>query len=129
MAGISTHITIKNLPEIRYAFSKAPRLMGDEMKNALTKSAIYLEGQSKMNTPVLTGNLRASHVFDVSGFGLQMKATVGPTADYAVFVHEGTRFQRPQPFLRDAVDSSTPQIQDFFVTAVQNVFDKIGRMT
>lgn len=124
----AVNIRITNIEEIRYAFRQAPRLMNNELKDALTKSAINLEGISIMNSPVKTGYLRASHEFKVDGMGLDMKATIGPTADYAVFVHEGTRFQRSQPFLRDAAESSLLETSDYFQEAVQNVFDKIGHM-
>ena len=125
--SFTTTIKITNLPEIRRAFDKAPRLMNDELKQALTKSAINVEAKSKINTPVATGYLRASHAFKVSGSGLSMKAEIGPTADYAVFVHEGTRFMRGRPFLQEAAESSDWEIQGYFTKAVQNVLDRIGR--
>ena len=123
------NIKIKNIEEIKRAFSQAPHLMNQEMKTALTRSAITVQGQSMQNSPVLTGRLRSSHVFTVSGEGIGMKAEVYPTVDYGIFVHEGTRYQRPQPFLRDALEQSTKDIQDDFTRAAQNVFDKIGRAT
>ena len=122
-------IKIKNADEIRRAFGQAPRLMNQELKGALNRSAITVQGASMQNTPVLTGRLRSSHVFAVSGSGMGMQAVVYPTANYGIFVHEGTRFQRPQPFLKDGLESSADEIQGYFQKATQNVFDKIGRQT
>jgi len=120
-------IKIKNINEIRQAFSQAPRLMNQELKDALNRSAITVQGRSMQNTPVLTGRLRSSHVFAVSGSGMGMQAVVYPTANYGIFVHEGTRFQRPQPFLKDGLESSADEIQGYFQKATQNVLDKISR--
>lgn len=125
MAQVS--IKIKNINEIRQAFSQAPNLMNRELKDALNRSAITVQGRSMQNTPVITGRLRSSHVFAVSGSGMGMQAVVYPTANYGIFVHEGTRFQRPQPFLKDGLESSADEIQGYFQKATQNVFDKISR--
>jgi HK97 gp10 family phage protein len=122
------HIEIKNIAEIRRAFDQAPRLMNSEFKDALQRSAIQVQRESMIRTPVLTGRLRASHTFDVSGSGLQMKAEVGPTVNYGMFVHEGTRFMKGRPFLKEGADASLNEIDDYFTKATQNVFDKIGRM-
>lgn len=123
----SFNIKIKNIEEIKRAFSQAPRLMNQEMKDALNRSAITVQSASMQNTPILTGRLRSSHVFNVSGSGIGMQAVVYPTAEYGIFVHEGTRFMKARPFLKDGVESSKDEIQGYFTKAVQNVFDKIGR--
>ncbi len=122
------HVEIKNIAEIKHAFGQAPRLMGDAFKQALQKSAVQVQRESMIRTPVLTGRLRASHTFDVSGSGLQMKAEVGPTANYGMFVHEGTRFMKGRPFLKEGADASLVEIDDYFTKATQDVFDRIGRM-
>lgn len=127
------HIEIKNIAEIKHAFGQAPRLMNDAFKQALQKSAVQVKRESMLNVSdnmvnVRTGRLRSSHRFSVSGSGLQMKAEVGPSVSYAVFLHEGTRFIRARPFLKVAAESSLDEIDDYFTRATQDVFDKIGRM-
>lgn len=121
------HITIKNLPQIKAAFESAPRLMGQGIKKAVTDSTFLIEGRSKKRTPVLTGFLRSSHRTSFQGSGLGFKGTVEPTAKYAGFVHEGTRFMRARPFLREAVQESELNIESLFVKEIQNVLDRIGR--
>lgn len=121
------HIEIKNIAQIRAAFSQAPRLMGEAFKGALTKSALQVQRESMINTPVLTGRLRSSHTFRVSGSGLNMQAEIKPTADYGMFVHEGTRFMKGRPFLKEGAEASLQEIDDYFTKATQDVFDKIGR--
>lgn len=127
------NIQIKNLAEIRYAFSQAPRLMESEFKQALVKSGLTLASKSAELSPVKTGQLRSSHWLrgnggvDIKGGGLKMSAEVGPTVDYAMFVHEGTRFMKARPFLKEGAELVTHEIEGFFTDAVQNVFNKIGR--
>lgn len=120
-------IEIKNIAQIRAAFSKAPRLMSEAFKGALQKSALQVQRESMIRTPVLTGRLRSSHENFLSGSGLQMSATVEPTANYGMFVHEGTRFMKGRPFLKEGAYASLQEIDDYFTRAVQDVFDRIGR--
>lgn len=120
-------ITIKNLPQIRAAFGMAPRAMSRELSGAIKKSTFLVEGESKRKTPVDTGFLRNSHVTRFMGGGLNYAGIVEPTAFYAGFVHEGTRYQKAQPFLREGLEASEMRIEDLFRIAVQNVFDEIGR--
>jgi hypothetical protein len=119
---------IENAEQIKLAFGMAPELMQVELRAGLTKAAIELQQSAMLHAPVKTGYLRASHVFNVSGFGLDMRAEVYPTADYGVFVHEGTRFQRAQPWLKESLEAIGYEINNILTKSVQNVFDKIGRM-
>lgn len=127
-------ITIKNLPQIRAAFAKAPKFMSEEYGQALKKAGYAVMTKSMQTTPVRTGFLRSSHLqrgqggVSVSGSGTSMKAEVGPTADYAIFVHEGTRFMRPRRFLKTALLSSEGEIQQLFTKATQNALNKIARL-
>lgn len=124
---LNVRVQIKNVPQIRAAFSAAPRIMRDNFRKALTKSAVLIKSQSMIRTPVLTGRLRSSHTFNVSGFGMGMQAEVGPEAYYGIFVHEGTRFMTGRPFLKEGAEASIQQIEDFFTQAAQNGLDDIGR--
>lgn len=119
------NITITNLPEIKAAFAKAPRLMTAQLNLAIKKSLFIVEGRSKRNTPVLTGRLRSSHR---SIFG-NLKGEVGTHTNYDMFIHEGTRFMRPRPFLRTAVIQSDPDINKYFTQAVDKVLSEIASNT
>lgn len=116
-------IEIKNLRQIKDAFGKAPKRMTKALNEAIQKSIFTIERQSKINTPVRTGFLRASHQSIFSN----LRGETGPTASYSVFVHEGTRFMRPRPFLMEAVKTSDRQVQDFFKQAVQDTLNDIAR--
>jgi HK97 gp10 family phage protein len=116
-------ITITNLPQIRAAFGKAPRLMTTELNTAIKKTIFTIQGKSMRNTPVLTGRLRASTSSQFSN----LRGEVGTHVNYDIFVHEGTRFMRARPYLRDAVQESNPEVNQYFTQAVDNVLNQIGK--
>lgn len=118
-------VQIKNLPQIRAAFRKAPALTVRRVNDAIKKSAFNIERESKIRTPVLTGFLRASHQTRFS----MLKGEIEPMANYAGYVHWGTRRMRGRPFLLQAVETSEHAIQRFFTEAVQMVLDEIARDT
>lgn len=115
-------ITITNMPQIRAAFARAPLLMAAELDKAIQLSVLNIQRKSMINTPVLTGRLRASTASKFS----HLRGEVGTHTNYDVYVHEGTRFMAARPYLRDAVEDSSLEIQTTFKRAVQNVLDKIG---
>lgn len=58
------------------------------------------ERDAKILAPVDTGNLRSSIGSDIDG----LTGSVGPTAEYAEYVEEGTSRQAPQPYMGPATD-------------------------
>ena len=121
MPNITVRIT--NLAEIQAAFKSAPIKMARNLNDAIRRSALAIQRQSMINSPVLTGNLRASHqsIFE------PLKATIQPMANYAIFVHECTRYMKARPFLLEAVEAETENINDNFRKAVQDTLDEIAR--
>jgi HK97 gp10 family phage protein len=77
-----------------------------EPQALLTQIAFIVEAAAKPRTPVLTGNLRRSIHSRVEA----NKAYVGSNVSYAIFVHEGTAHMAARPFIRDAIEESTPKI-------------------
>lgn len=117
------NITISNLPEIRAAFNKAPALMTNSLNGAIKLSIFSIGADSRRNTPVLTGRLRASTLEQYSN----LKGEVGTHTNYDTFVHWGTKFMRARPYLLDAVQSNAQKVEGFFTKAVQDVLDQIAR--
>lgn len=121
MAAIS--ITITNLPEIKAAFRKAPSLMKNELNTAIKKTVLTIQASSMRNTPVRTGRLRGS----TSSEFADLKGQVGTHTNYDVYVHNGTRYMKARPYLKDAVDQENEITQRFFYEAVNNTLSKIAR--
>jgi hypothetical protein len=125
MATNDINITIKNLPQIKAAFAKSPLLMIKELNFAIQHSVKTIEQRSRDTTPVDTGFLRASHYAIFSN----LRGEVGTNMQYDIFVHEGTKFMRARPYLRNAIKSSQGTVDHNFKRAVEIVLDKIGSDT
>lgn len=64
-------------------------------QEAIEEYAFSVERESKIETPVDTGRLRSSIVTDIGN----LHARVAPHVNYAVFVHEGTKYMKGRPFM------------------------------
>lgn len=65
---------------------------------ALEEIGLVAEGYAKRLCPVDTGRLRGSITHVTSGHS----AYIGTNVEYAPYVENGTRRQKPQPFLKPA---------------------------
>lgn len=120
---MDVQIKIKNLAQIRAAFLLSPALMKKNLAKAIAVSTFKVGRNSRINTPVDTGRLRASTRERVTPF----KGVVSTNVSYSTFVHEGTRYMRGRPFLRNALESNEPFIQEQFRKATQDTLNTIGR--
>lgn len=116
-------IKIKNLPQIRAAFRRAPFLMTKYLNIAIAQSIYSLKADSQRNTPVDTGRLRASTYTQLGN----LRGEVGTNVNYDVYVHEGTKYMRGRPYLRMAADQNKDNIERFMTLAVQRTLNEIGR--
>lgn len=107
-------IKLKNFDKIQETLKKSPRKMGQELAVAIKKSALMIERESKKLTPVDTGRLRSSIVSDIR----PMRATIAPHTDYAIFVHEGTRYMKSRPFMKEGVEKV--DVNKYFEQAIEN---------
>lgn len=123
---MNVNVEIKNIEQIKSAFRRAPYLMTKNLSGAIRRVSLNIQRQSMKITPVKTGFLRRSHT---TTFETGLRATVQPTASYAGFVHEGTRFMQARPFLADAVEITQGFTDTEFEKAVQDTLDTIGRAT
>lgn len=67
------------------------------------KTKVDDEGDYRSGAPFDIGNLRRSMYSEVRDSNEEIHGYVGNTADYAVYVHEGTSKLQARPFLKDAV--------------------------
>lgn len=95
----------------------SPRAFEKALTNAIQKGAYLVERLAKQNAPVDTGRLRASIATSIIPF----QATVQPHVNYAIFVHEGTRFMTARPFMHDAAEDVDRQISDILKGELQKV--------
>lgn len=77
---------------------------------ATRKTATAINRDAKALAPVDTGNLRASLGVEFSGDGRAgvMRAEIGPSASYGLYVEMGTSRMAAQPYLRPATERHVP---------------------
>ena len=86
----------------------------DEMATAVAKAAMLTErgGKKAITGPeraIKTGALRSSIVVNRL---TRDSAHIGPTMSYGIYVHEGTRFMRPRPFMTTGLKMEAKSIED-----------------
>lgn len=94
-------------------------LLPQAIKEGLEAVGQFVENESKKNSPVDDGTLRASISHDVE----DNTVYIGSNVEYAAYVHQGTFKMEGRPFLSDAVD----QNMDKLVKPFENLLDKQRR--
>jgi len=129
-------IKIKNLPQIRAAFKMSPYWMAKHLQYATTQAVYRVKARSMADTPVDTGRLVRSHYhkfFKYSALDFSGEVGTGFPKDqkayYDVYVHEGTKYMRKRPYLKEAVVSLEDEVQGMYVDAVKRTLGMIGRAT
>lgn len=87
--------------------SAQPDRIRGRVRTATITAGSLVERDSKANSPVNTGNLRASIGTTVTGGGDVITAEVGPTASYGHYVELGTSRMAPQPYLFPAAEANS----------------------
>ena len=134
------NITIKNLPQIRAALAKSPQVVSKHINKAINKSILDIRNEAMSTTPVDTGRLRGSYQMK---FGA-LKGELSPTANYAIYVHEGHRqevgryvaaigkrlvspYVKGNPFLKKAVNQANDKVQKNFEEGLKGALGEIAQ--
>lgn len=120
------NIQAKITPELS-AISRAFRdfKLGLSLQKQIERYAFAIEAGAKTTAPVDTGRMRASIMTDIGN----LRAKVAPHVDYAAFVHEGTRFIAPRPFMiwgREQADSRGFGVQGITAGIKSDIEGKIS---
>lgn len=126
-------VTISNADQISSAFRQYPTLIKKSLSDAVNKSLLTIGKEAAANAPVRTGNLRSSILDPTRGLNLASEGifsgSVGSGVGYGGYVEFGTRYMSAQPYLTPAVNSTNDTVQGFFTKAVDDVLNKISKMT
>ncbi len=93
MAKLTLEIKIDGLDRLVKALERFPDVSMKNMDNGIKESIFEIEREAKLRTPVDTGVLRNSFQSNFK----PLQGQVGPSVDYAIYVHQGTRPHWP-PF-------------------------------
>lgn len=109
-----------NLDQLQRKFAGKADALKKGISGAIAKSALLVERQSKIRTPVDTGRLRSSIYSDIA----PMRATIQPNTNYAVFVHEGTKRMKSRPYMKEGYVAAYREIIQNFGDAVEKAIKK-----
>jgi len=115
--SIEVNISV-DLKETMLYMDRLPDNIKNAIGEALAKSGFTVERYMKTNAPVDTGRLRSSIFTELTPSIYPTRATISPHVYYAIFVHEGTRFIKANPFASKAAEQSEGEVQDFFDDAL-----------
>jgi HK97 gp10 family phage protein len=93
---------------------RAARTTGQRAQLVIRKSATDIESTAKNLVPVDTGNLKGSighSDLRTVGRSGSLSVEIGPTANYGIFIEQGTSRMAPQPFMGPAADRHTPAFE------------------
>lgn len=106
-------IDVSELNQLAVELGRAPAKIVKPASAAIRKTAYDIERDAKAFAPVDTGNLRNSISTDARG----LYAEIGPTAEYAEYVEEGTSVMAPRAFMGPAYDRHAGEL----VTALEQI--------
>jgi hypothetical protein len=110
---------VKTMAELQALLAKLGKGAMDQAGRALYQEALLIQNASMRRTPVDTGALRASHeTLQPEGLGDEVKVRIvvgGPSAPYALFVHENLEARHPvgeAKFLERSVHEALPGLPE-----------------
>lgn len=122
---LDTTINVRGMRGFQRAMKESPRDLKNEIEKAMKKSVFKAEGEIKPITPVDTGRMRAS----IKHYLKPLEGEIFPTVDYAIYVHEGTKYMAARPFMEQGLKYAKPTIENYFKDAIEKTLDKIARKT
>lgn len=100
------------------SFGAAPAKARAGIAKGFAAAKDVLLEDMKRRTPVDTTALRNSETAESDERSLTLKAG-GGEVDYAIYVHQGTRFVGPRPFMRDAIEQGASRIADDLAAGIR----------
>ena len=82
--------------------------LNNNIEKALHAVGGYVESETKVRTPVDTGNLRGSYTYTTDS--KEKSVTVGTNVEYAIKIELGQSNSKPQPHLKPAVEENRRNI-------------------
>lgn len=120
---MNVNIKITGQNEIKRKIALLEKKASAELKVAITKSAIHVEGEAK-NTSAwknVTNRLRPSITHDVKSRGAKHFGRVGTNVFYGAYLEFGTKKMAARPWLIPALTNSARVILGFLNKALKGL--------
>jgi len=103
-------------------FGTANKWLQQASEEALNQLGHFLVGEAKRRTPVDTGTLRGANDHRIVSVNGGKMLQLFNNTEYAVFVHEGTRYMKARRFITDAVNQNQTRIKEVAAAAYRRGF-------
>lgn len=121
-------VEVKNLEQIRQAFSRFPETVAPRLRDAAMKSAFLVERRGKELSPVDTGRLRSSIATSLGIANQGISSLVQTNVYYAIFVHEGTKRMAKRPFMQQAAEQKKEDIGKIYDVEITKALQDVANM-
>lgn len=132
-----TEVKIENLAKLQARLKKSPEISKPIFAKAINFSLAEIvfnarDPQFLFKTPrsERTGYLELSFseaAAMVRATPEKLQGSIAPTANYAIYVHEGTSKISPNPFMVRILQKSQVKIDEIFKKALQQVVEKLAQ--
>ena len=116
-------VTIKGLDSVLGNLKDAPKTIQREGDRAIYKSVELIEAATVPRVPVVTSYLRNNRTTLFRPLFGALKFH----ADYAGYVHGGTRYQRSQPFLAQGAESVKGKIEVIWKQLGESIVNQLAK--
>jgi len=90
--------------------NEVAKKIAEKKEKALESVGVFIEGETKIRCPVLTGNLKGSYAHKVDA--KNNKVSIGSPVEYAPYVEKGTSRSAKQPHLTPAAEDNLKRIEN-----------------
>lgn len=126
-------ISIEKLDAFKSAIARNPQKVRQETKDFLVRGLAVMRqgigrepwrlGSAGGGAPVASGTLMRTHQQEVGDF----EARIYPTAKYAPYVHQGTKFLMSRPWLDYVAEKGAPAVNELAEKLIDNVVKDLAR--
>ena len=101
---ISIKVDATQLPAFIQMMSEYPAMTDENIMECMGKFLYDVAAKAKMAAPVDTGRLRSDIFIDMDQKGNELKGYIfNKGVKYAPYVHDGTRYMKARPYIREAI--------------------------
>jgi len=126
MAKITVRVN-PPLEKLASAFAGFEDILLKHLREAIMGYGLLVERGSKMFSPVDTGRMRASIGTSMGIMRRDVKAIIQPNVDYAVYVHEGTRYMKGRPFMKWGLDAYKREGDRLVIQKIKEATEELAR--
>lgn len=117
-------VQIKGMVEFKKNLDRAGRDLEKSLDTAIGKSIATISRNSKLKTPVRTGQLVRGYR---TSFG-RLEGVLANIVKYAPYVEYGTRYFNGRFYLKKGLENSMSSIEKYFGKALKDVVVKITKI-